>query len=170
MDSKELKATKAECNKVKQKFDFSIHFTLKGQTIDEVNELFDWWLKKQAEDKDSKTGEVLFGSVDFKEIGRTNIHHCFMNPTILNQKRIPLTVYDFIGEISRHTVCWNDPSKPLTENRRAMLVNLKRLDGVAIFIGKIEDGVLEELQIAQSLNIQIIEIGELITSSNHPLK
>ena len=138
-----------------KKYDLSIHFTLKGQTVEQVDEKFSKWL-----DSDNYQGQFDFSENDEEE-PRNVLHHCFLPKEKVFARKIGTEVWDFLDTISEHIICWNgvwNDGDSIYWDRRLMLENLKKLDGVAIFLGEIKEGVEEEYKIAQELGIECILI------------
>lgn len=135
--------------------DVSIHFTLKGQTTTELNQKLDAFCSNE---------NVHNPKFDFSEraIGapRNILHHCFLPKKIVEEKGFSTEVYDdILDPFSEDTVCWYGTSEcGLEWDRILMLENLKKLDGIAIFLGEIKDGVAEEYEIAKQLGIECILI------------
>ena len=137
------------------KTDVSIHFTLKGQTIEQIDKKFSNWL-----DSDNYQGQFDFSENDEEE-PRNVLHHCFLPKEKVFARKVGTEVWDFLDTISEHIICWNgvwNDGDSIYWDRRLMLENLKKLDGVAIFLGEIKEGVEEEYKIAQELGIECILI------------
>jgi hypothetical protein len=134
------------------KTDISIHFTIKGQTVSEINEKFDKYIKENQE-------TLPF---DFSEptTPRTILHHCFLPEKMVKEKGFSTEIYDdILHSISEHKVCWYGTSDyGLVWDRRYMLENLSKLNGLAVFIGEIKEGVLEELELAKELGLDVLLI------------
>lgn len=139
---------------MEKKYDVSIHFSLKGQTIEEIEEKLDLWLQS----------ENYQGQFDFSERDdepRSVLHHCFLPKKIVEQKGFSTEVWDFLEMFSEDNVCWNGVSGEgmgLVWDRQYMLENIKKINGVSIFIGNIIEGVEEEYKLANELGIDIIVI------------
>ena len=134
------------------KTDISIHFTIKGQTIAEINEKLDKYITENQ-------GTLPF---DFSEstTPRSILHHCFLPEKLVIEKGFSTEIYDdILHSISEHKVCWYGTSDyGLVWDRRYMLENLAKLNGLAVFIGEIKEGVQEELEIAKELGIDVLLI------------
>lgn len=137
-----------------KKYDFSLHFSTKLQSIEKIDKKFNDWMKsvdyKIIDCSEREEGEL-----------RTVLHHCFIPYEIaLISKKYDIIkeTLDFLDTISEDQVRWFLSDETLGMSRLLMLQNLKRLNGVAIFIGDIIDGVNEEYQLAKELNIEIINI------------
>lgn len=138
-----------------KKYDLSIHFTLKGQTASQIDEKLNNWLES-----DKYTGQF-----DFSENGETEprnvLHHCFLPKKVVEQKGFSTEVWDMLETISEDIVCWNgvwNDGDALCWDRKLMLENIKKVNGISIFIGEIIEGVKEEYDIAQELGIDCILI------------
>ena len=138
-----------------KKYDLSIHFTLKGQTVEQIDQKLNNWL-----DSDKYTGQF-----DFSENGETEprnvLHHCFLPKKVVEQKGFSTEVWDLLETISEDIVCWNgvwNEGDALCWDRKLMLENIKKVNGISIFIGEIIEGVKEEYDIAQELGIDCIII------------
>lgn len=132
------------------KTDVSIHFTIKGQSVNDLNDKLNNYIFKN---------EIPF---DFSERTepRSILHHCFLPEAIVKEKGFSTDIYDIILDpMSEHKVCWYDASGlGLVWDRRYMLENLAKLNGVAIFIGEIKEGVSDEYALAKELGIECILI------------
>ena len=138
-----------------KKYDLSIHFTLKGQTVEQVDEKFSKWL-----DSDNYKGQFDFSENDEEE-PRNVLHHCFLPKEKVIARKIGTEVWDFLDTISEHIICWNgvwNDGDSLYWDRRLMLENIQKNNGISIFIGDIIDDVKEEYDIAQELGIECIVI------------
>jgi len=136
-----------------KKNDVSIHFTIKNQTVKEVEKKLEDWYK--TEEKII----LLNGNVDNQP--RPVLHHCFLPKKILIEKNIPLTVWDFLENVSDHIICWYGATmdgNSLAWDRRLMLENIKKTNGIAIFVGNIVEGVKEDYDMAMELGIDCIVI------------
>jgi hypothetical protein len=147
-----------------KKYDISLHFTIKNQTVESVDKKFNEWLES-----DKYQGQFDFSERSYKMDGvqmeydepRSVLHHCFLPKKTLIEKNIPLTVWDFLETVSEHIVCWYGTTldgDALVWDRRLMLENIKKTNGVAIFIGNMIEGVKEEYDIAVELGIDCIVI------------
>ena len=138
-----------------KKYDLSIHFTLKGQTVEQIDQKFSNWL-----DSDNYRGQFDFSENDEDE-PRNVLHHCFLPKEKVIARKIGTEVWDFLDTISEHIVCWNgvwNDGESICWDRRLMLENIQKVDGISIFIGDIIEGVKEEYDIAQDLGIDCILI------------
>lgn len=138
-----------------KKYDLSIHFTLKNQTISQIDEKFSNWL-----DSDKYHGQFDFSENDENE-PRNVLHHCFLPKQKVIVRKIGTEVWDFLDTISEHVICWNgvwNDGDSLHWDRRLMLENILKVNGISIFIGDIIDCVKEEYDIAQELGIDCIII------------
>ena len=134
------------------KHDISIHFTIKGQTVSELN-------KKLSNYFDENQDELVF---DFSEQTepRSILHHCFLPESLVKEKGFSNEIYDeLLDPLSENKVCWyNTSSLGLIWDRVFMLENLSKLNGVAVFIGEIKEGVKEEFDVCKELGIEVIHI------------
>lgn len=132
--------------------DVSIHFTIKGQTIQEVDKKFNNWIMCNSKNL----------PFDFSESTepRTVLHHCFLPKKEVEEKGLSTEIYDIVLDpTAEQQVCWYNASEfGLVWSRRLMLENIAKLKGIALFIGEIKEGVLEEYNIAKELGINIIHI------------
>lgn len=121
--------------------DISIHFTLKGQTIEEIQgKLNDWFANK-------------------KHNPHMVLHHCFLPREIVVEKGFDTSVVDFLDGLADNQVRWyNTSPKGLGVSRFLMLQNLLRCNGTAIFIGDIKEGVLEEFDHVETMQIKRVLI------------
>lgn len=130
------------------KTDVSIHFTTKGQSVQELNKKFDEYIT-------SNQNSLPF---DFSESTnpRSVLHHCFLPEKVVKEKGFSNEIYeDILHPTSEHKVCWYGTSDyGLVWDRRLMLENLKKLNGIAIFIGEIKDGVKDEYDLVLELEIE----------------
>ena len=135
--------------------DYSVHFTLKGQTLEQIKEAFDILLMTESLVKE--TDDVL--------------HHCFLPRIVVEQRGWTTEVLDFLRQINPFKrICWyrttegdvayreSEKEESILRDRWTMLENLAKLKGTAFFIGAQIDGVKEEYEIAKSLGLRIIQI------------
>ena len=151
----------------KQYTDFSVHFSLENQTIDEINEKLDKWMGE------NNSNCEYFDLSEPWEMERTPVlHHCFQPYEEFEKSNSNLCydVYDdFIMSLSEETVCWYYAAQNMNAqglqklwgSRYAMLRNLQRIGGVAIFIGSLDSkDIASEYEIAtkyvKDLNIVVI--------------
>lgn len=129
-------------------FDFSIHFTLKEQSLDSIKEKLRKWYCENV------------GTIDLTSKDRqTVMHHCFLPREIVIENAYSTSLVDMLDTITKTQVRWyNAGIEGLTESRWRMFENLKRVGGVAIFIGDIKEGVKEELEIANEKCIPVIHV------------
>jgi hypothetical protein len=138
-----------------KKYDLSIHFTLKGQTVEQIDQKLNNWL-----DSDKYQGQFDFSENDEDE-PRNVLHHCFLPKEKVIARQIGTEVWDFLDTISEHIICWNgvwNDGDSLCWDRRLMLENIQKVNGISIFIGDIIEGVKEEYDIAVELGIDCILI------------
>lgn len=132
-------------------YDVSFHFTTKGQNAEEIFKKIDKWLLEHPD------------VVDFSERSEgepnTVLHHCFARREDCAAKGFDTTVCDELDTYSEDQICWNGVSQySVDEDRMLMLQNLKRLNGIAIFVGKIEGSVKDELGFAKNIGVKTIII------------
>ena len=133
------------------KKDVSIHFTIKGQTIEEINNKLDNYLTfRQTVD------------FDFSEESspRSVLHHCFLPEKEVIAKGFSNEIYEeILHPLSNDKICWFGVSDyGINHDRILMLENLAKLNGLAIFIGNINEGVATEYGLAKELGIECILI------------
>lgn len=131
--------------------DFTLHFTIKDQSLED--------LKKKFYEFDARTleaDEVLVTESDEEELV---LHHCFLPPAIVSEKGLPTEVLDFLDTVCNEQVRWYQATDSLDFSRVMMLRNLKRLGGVAIFLGEIKEGVVQEYELAKHIGIPCILIS-----------
>lgn len=134
-----------------KKYDFSLHFTLKGQNMHAINKKLDAWLESNK--------KILDLSEKAENEPETVLHHCFLSRERVLQKKFSLEVVDSLDELAgAQQVMWYDATEDLNMSRVLMLQNLKRLNGVALFVGAITDGVKEEYDLAMQEGIECILI------------
>lgn len=132
--------------------DVSIHFTVKGQTVSEINQKLDDWFNHIE-------GDLPF---DFSETTEpvSALHHCFLPEKTVKEKGLSNEIYeDILHPFSERKVCWFGVSDyGSAHDRLYMLQNLQKLNGIALFIGEIKEGVKEEYDLCIELGIQTILI------------
>ena len=135
--------------------DYSLHFTLKGQTMEQIKEAL----------------KVLMLAEDFKMEPMDIMHHCFLPRIKVEERGRSTEIIDFLRSVEPYNrVCWygvtegdgtvieDAKRESLYRDRWLMLTNLKRVNGVAIFIGAQIDGVAEEYNMAKEMGIEILQI------------
>lgn len=134
------------------KTDVSIHFTTKGQTVEEINTKFNEYIRNNQ-----KTLPFDFSE---RTEPRSILHHCFLPEKVVIEKGFSTDIYDdILHPTSENKVCWFGTSDyGLEWDRLLMLENLAKLKGVAVFIGEIKEGVAEEYKIVQDLGIECLLI------------
>ncbi len=135
----------------KKKYDASIHFTIKGQTMAEIDKKIDKWLEENK------------AIIDFseREEGESAaiLHHCFLPREAVIVKGFGTEVVDSLDEISgENQIRWFGASDDLGMSRLLMLKNLKRLNGIALFIGEVKEGVKDEYELAAQIGVECILI------------
>ena len=132
-------------------YDVSFHFTTKGQDVDEIFKKIDKWLLEHP--------DVVDFSERRDEEPYTVLHHCFLRKEDCVANGFDTTVYDELDTYSEDQICWNGVSQcSLDTDRMLMLQNLKRLNGIAIFVGRIEGSVKNELGFAENIGVETIII------------
>lgn len=132
---------------------FSVHFTTKNQTVDEVSNA---WYRFE-------------NSVDFpKELTVTThddntdatVHHAFLSLEELSKRGIPTDAVDFVESLADRSTCWTEKFPNPSEARIEMLDELNRNKGICFFIGDTTAvGVREELEYAKMIGLAIHKIG-----------
>lgn len=124
--------------------DFSVHFTLKAQSLDEIK---------------SKLGKWLAAS-NKRITPHTVLHHCFLPREVVIAKGFDTSVVDYLDELAPNQVCWYNASpKGLGVSRFLMLQNLQRVGGTALFVGKVQDGASEEYDHLSMMQIKNVLIS-----------
>jgi len=132
------------------KKDFSIHFTVKGQEMAQIEKAFDEFQSKD-----------IYGTLDLSEDNSIVLHHCFLPEKDVVSKGWDNSIHEFLNTLTdANKVCYyhSDDDGNLGMSRLNMLRNIERLGGVSVFIGEIKDGVKEEYDLAKCLGVHIIEI------------
>jgi len=127
-----------------QRTDYTIHFTIKEQSLDVIKEKLNNFLK---ENKDN----LVFDE-------NTVLHHCFLPREVVKEKGFSTDLVDFLDTICPNQVRWFGVAPTLEKSRLLMLNNLNGMDGSAIFVGEIKEGVKEELDLAMDCGVDIIQI------------
>ena len=137
------------------KTDISIHFSLKGQSTKEIDQKLDNWISKNSNNLPFDFSEQI------EEHPRNVLHHCFIPKSKLQAENKTTEVYDDVLDLfTDNAICWNGVGDfGLVWDRRYMLENIKKCNGLSLFIGDIKEGVKEEYEIAKELNIDIIHIS-----------
>lgn len=135
------------------KTDVSIHFTIKNQSIESINDKLDNYFSR------TKTEDFAFNFSEPTE-PRSILHHCFLPEKKVIEKGLSTEIYDSIlHSISEDKVCWFGTSDyGLEWDRRLMLENLKKINGIAVFVGEIIEGVKDEFDLANGLELDILLI------------
>ena len=132
---------------MKKFLDFSLHFTLKEQEFQTLLNNFRKWCVENS------------NSIDIDQYD-TVLHHCFMRKSDVIAKGWDTIVCDKLELICDQNICWNGTSQmTIKEDRVLMLQNLKRIGGLAIFVGDIKDGVKEEYDLVVEMGIPNISIS-----------
>lgn len=145
------------------KKDVSIHFTTKAQSIEHLNKLLTTFCEGENYNNPK---------FDFSEATqpRSVLHHCFLPEETVKEKGFSNEVYETIlNPTSEHQICWYGVSGRLglVWDRMYMLENIKKLNGIALFIGELKEGVLEEFEIAKELGIECIVLDNISTLYIH---
>lgn len=135
-------------------YDYSIHFTLKNQSIERIMELFYSYFKNN---------DIINLNNTYTDINDSIIvlHHCFLpkyqNFKVHDDKE---NVYKFIDDLNENQIAWNvDYTKKYNENLRDMLEHIKIVEGCSIFIGDITNSsVYNEYIYAKKNKLNIIRI------------
>lgn len=128
--------------------DFSLHFTTKEQSLKGIEQK---WNDFDAETLES--GEV------FAEESELIFHHCFLPESLVANGDYPQIVHDtieFLDSVAEEQVRWFQTEVTVEASRYAMLRNLKRVGGVAIFVGEIKERVKTEYELVRSLGVDCI--------------
>ena len=131
--------------------DFSVHFAPNGQNVAEfIQKLKDYLKSKDA----------MVRPNDKEYVVETTLHHCFLTKEAAKAKGISNQICDYLDGIADNVAYWYGASDSgnVTNDRRLMLRNLKHLNGVAIFVGDIKEGVKEEYDEAVRLGITTVQI------------
>lgn len=133
------------------KYDISIHL---DQTIDLrvlMDKLDDWIF--------SNKGNLPF---DFSEPTDpiTVLHHYYDGEEIYDSGSSDKNIYDIIlNPLSEHIVCWKGASSyGLGRDKIYMCQNLKKVSGLAMFLGPKTKEMEEELEFLQEIKVDILEI------------
>lgn len=137
---------------------FSLHFTPKNQDVKK--------LIKQVEDWATSESSII----DFNEVEEQCLNHCFLREEVVLSNGLDNTINAefnrICGKYSIEQRNYNIPDRELSESRKAMFDVLKESNGICLFVGNIEGGVLEELDLAIDLgcNVRIFreEDGKVI--------
>lgn len=155
--------------------DACLCFTLKNNTIENIDKIFDEWLNEV----NTKEDFIDFGSdYDYSKEPITVLHHCFLPEYEAEQRGFGTDLYDFLGSVCEEMVCWHGVTavhNPMLEqnylpvlDRRAMFRNLKRVNGLAIFIGDIIGGVEEEYKMAKEIGVDMVHLPTLKLNEEKP--
>lgn len=130
------------------KKDFSIHFTIKGQELQSIEKAFDKY--------QSDTNCHL---LDLSEDNSIRLHTCFLPRKTVEEKGFDTALVDFLDTLTdANNINWYNACDTLGMSRLQMLKTIERLGGVAVFIGEIKEGVLDEYNLAKEIGVHIIEI------------
>lgn len=134
-------------------YDVSIHFTIKDQSIESISQKLNRFIDDNA--------KQLQFDFSYRTEPRTVLHHCFLPEKIVVEKGFSNEIYEAILEpLAEDKICWHGVSGDLglVWDRQYMLENIKKLNGLALFIGDIKEGVKDEFDICQELGIHVIKI------------
>ena len=156
---------------MKEKYDVSIHFQTKTNEVSEIEKKFRAWCESEKYNGifDMRESRYIKGTAQMEYTEpRTTLHHCFLREQELPKLNLPKekvdlieNTFEFLGSLCEDIVQWKGTSTyedAICWDRRYMLENIKKCNGVAIFIGEIIDGVKEEYDIAVELGIYCILI------------
>lgn len=133
----------------KQYQDITIHFSIKDQDIFKI--IYDLKDCIESDDGPENGGDLIKNNAI--------IHHCHMRKQDVISKGFSTELYDQLDSIKLKKVCWNGSTNDgLNVDRILMLDNLKKVNGIAIFIGEIKDGVKEEYDYCISNDINVTTI------------
>jgi len=147
-----------------KKYDVSIHFSIKNQSIELITKKFNDWCDESNSlpfDFSERSYEISNFQMRHTE-PRSVLHHCFLPKRVVLEKGLPEDILDFLDMISENIICWQGTSMDgdsLCWDRRLMLENLKKVNGIAIFIGEITGGVNDEFEIVKELGIDHVIIN-----------
>lgn len=129
----------------KDVMNFSVHFTIKEQSIKDIeNKFFNW----------ANQNNLLH---ELKN--ELKVHSCTMPRRIVEERKWDLGIVEFIECLTDgNDINWFYSSNTIQISRLFMLENLKILNGIAVFIGEIKEGVKDEFDICNSLGIETILI------------
>jgi hypothetical protein len=167
---------------MKEKHDISIHFQTKTNTISEIEKKFRNWCEGENYNGifDERETETREGTFETRYIEpRTTLHHCFLREQELKKLNLPSdkvsvieSTFDFLCRLCEDIVQWKGVSvyeDALCLDRQYMLENIKKCNGVALFIGEIIDGVKEEYVKAKELGVDIVLIPKLVCKTKSAL-
>jgi hypothetical protein len=156
---------------MKEKYDISIHFQTKTNSVSEIDKKLQKWIDSKNYNGifDERELEYIEGTVNMRYTEpRTTLHHCFLREEDLKSLNLPeekvkiiYETFDFLGSLCEDRVQWKGTSSfgdALCWDRRYMLENIKKCNGVSLFIGEIIDGVKEEYDTAVEIGVDIILI------------
>lgn len=124
--------------------DFSLHFTEKNQDLETLKKKFREYSNNHF-NLSSKSSQAYC------------MHHCFVPREQLKQTMNEY-VCDFLDSISPRQMRWYTATTRKENNCIEMLKNLRKINGVAIFLGNINDDVAHELAVAKQAGVEIIRI------------
>jgi len=135
------------------KKDISIHFTIKAQSLEVINQ--------KLSDYFSQNQESL--AFDFSEAyangDRCVLHHCFLPRRVVESNGFDSGLVDSLDELGgENQVCWHYASDDLGMSRVMMIENLYRLNGLAVFVGDIKEGVESEYHLALERGVETLHI------------
>lgn len=146
-----------------KKTNISVHFTTKGQTVEEIQEKLTNFFNSQAETTPQRFQVNLTHPMQKDEYltsERTVFHHCFLPLMEVKNRNFPTSIYDVVlNHLRGMRLCWYGISDfGIHWDRKLMLENLYNVGGVALFVGEIKDGVKDEFEMVKRLGIDFIII------------
>lgn len=125
----------------------SIHFTLKGQSKENLQKLL------------HKLTTTWEGSFDFVN---NPVLHCFLSEQEVKDRGFSMSLYeDFLYPYFKHLHCLNIPDVGIHQCREKMFKEVLYHSGYAIFIGDLIDGVKEEFELAKSMGVKILHLPHI---------
>jgi hypothetical protein len=120
--------------------EISLHFTTIEQSITAI------------EDK-------LFSNRFYQKMVESDVlNHCFMPWEEVKKRGFSLEVIQFLGSVCDHERCWFNNLSDINIKRKEMLDFIKDRHGVAIFVGKITEGVKIEYDYAIEKGLTVMVI------------
>ena len=146
-----------------KKTNISVHFTTKGQTVEEIQEKLVKFFETQEETIPQRFQINLHGpneKVKSLDVDRTVFHHCFLPLIEVKNRNFPTSIYDVVlNPLPGMRLCWYGISDfGIHWDRKLMLENLYNVGGIALFVGEIKDGVKDEFELVQRLGVDFIII------------
>ena len=133
--------------------DFSVHFTTKNQTVEQV---MNAWYKFENSELFPEELTVSEDNTCFHVVA----HHSFLSIPELEKRGIPTDAVEFVETLAETTRCWTVDFPNPTDARREMIDYIASRNGMCFFIGDTTaSGVCEELEYAKSLELKIVKIN-----------